>query len=129
MGLLEKIRPRPKPDPWERASRHIEVLAEEIGHLRKEQRALGRELLERVGRIMATIADLRNSLQGLGNAIAAELEQLKQVLLQQGGVPQDVIDEIDATTAKVASLVEDAMPAPEPNPEPNPEPPAGRQRR
>ena len=126
MGLLEKLRPRP--DPLERVARHIEVLAEEIGHLRKEQRAGVRSLLERIVAVMATITDLRNALQGLGNAIAAELEQLKQVLLEQGGVPQDVIDEIDATTAKVANLVEDAMPAPEPGPNPNPEPepPAGR---
>jgi hypothetical protein len=98
----------------------MEMLADEISIGRKEQRAGFRELLERIGKIVATVQDLRNSLQGLGDAIAAELEQLKQVLLSQGSVPQDAIDAVDAVTTKVSTLVEDAMPAPEPNPNPQP---------
>lgn len=63
---------------------------------------------------MASMDDLRNSLRNLGDKFTAELEQLKQVLVSQGSVPQDVIDGIDAVSARVETMVEDAMPAPEP---------------
>lgn len=128
MGIANLLRPKPKPDP---VIRHLQLLAEEIGHLRTEQRALARELLERIGRIMATVADLRDALRQMNDAVTAELEQIRQVIQQAGVIPQDVIDDINAATQRIENFVdveEIPIPEPGPNPEPAPAPPDSRKR-
>lgn len=113
---------RPKPVPWGKLENSIEVLAEEIGHLRRERRTGMRELLERMSGIMATVQEFRDALNEQNQAILDEVTEINNKLAQAGNIPDDVLQAVRSNTDQIRNIINEPLPEPVPEPNPNPEP-------
>ena len=112
---------KPKPVPWSRLEGLLRVMAEDFDHQRKEQRAGVRELLERIGAVMATVEEFKEALTEQNDAILAEVQQINDKLAQAGNIPADVLASLKANTQAIRDIVQEPLPEPEPEPNPNPE--------